>query len=55
MRMRDPHTGKYNKSLNAALVVDIPLDPRGSLFLAWGDWFSATCLIRDPLAVHWGR
>lgn len=43
--MRDPKTGRFHRQLNAALVADVPLDPRNSLYLWWGDWFAATCLV----------
>jgi apolipoprotein N-acyltransferase len=39
----DPETGRWRKSLNAALVDTVPLDNRRSLYLAYGDWFAATC------------
>ncbi len=42
--MRDPKTGKFHKQLNAALVVDVPLDHRSSLYVRWGDWFATVCL-----------
>lgn len=51
--LRDPHTGRYHKSLNAALIVDVPLDPRGSLYLWWGDWFAAGCLVLTLAALGW--
>jgi apolipoprotein N-acyltransferase len=41
--LRDPDTGKYHKQLNAALVHDIPLDQRQSLYVQTGDWFAASC------------
>lgn len=41
--MRDPETGRWHKQLNAALVHDVPLDNRGSLYLSYGDWFAGTC------------
>ncbi|WP_437202497.1 apolipoprotein N-acyltransferase [Planctomicrobium sp. SH664] len=43
--MRDPRTGKFHKQLNCALVADVPLDPRRSLYLRGGDWFAAACLV----------
>ena len=27
----------------AVLVADVPLDPRGSLYVRWGDWFAVLC------------
>lgn len=41
--LRDPATGRWHKQLNAVLVHDVPLDNRDSLYVAYGDWFAATC------------
>ncbi len=41
---RDAHTGRWHKELNAAQVLTIPLDPRTSLYVAYGDWFAMGCL-----------
>ena len=41
--MRDPETGRFYKQLNCAMVGAVPLDPRGSLYVLWGDWFAAVC------------
>lgn len=43
--MRNPKTGRLHKQLNCAIVADVPLDPRTSLYVTWGDWFSVLCLI----------
>lgn len=43
--MRDPKTGKFHRQLNCALVGDVPLDSRNSLYVRLGDWFAAFCLI----------
>lgn len=40
---RDPHTGRWHKQLNAALVSHVPLDPRTSLYVHYGDWFAGLC------------
>ena len=40
--MKDPKTGEYHKSLNAALVSNVPLDKRSSLYVAHGDWFASS-------------
>ena len=29
----------------AVLVAEVPLDPRGSLYLWWGDWFAILCAV----------
>lgn len=51
--LRDPATGRYHKALNATLIVDVPLDPRGSLYLRWGDWFAAGCLVLTLASLGW--
>ncbi|MCA8997096.1 MAG: apolipoprotein N-acyltransferase [Planctomycetaceae bacterium] len=43
--IRDPKTGRYHKQLNCAVVDDVPLDPRSSLYVKWGDWFAASCFV----------
>jgi len=40
---RDPETGRWRKSINAALVSNVPLDSRTSLYVRGGDWFAGTC------------
>lgn len=42
--MTDEH-GRYHKLLNAVLVADVPLDPRGSFYLLVGDALAAACLL----------
>ena len=41
--MRDPKTGRWYRSLNAAIVADVPLDRRVSLYVRHGDWFAGSC------------
>jgi apolipoprotein N-acyltransferase len=41
--IRDPETGRFHKQLNAALVADLPLDNRSSLYVSGGDWFAGSC------------
>lgn len=43
--MRDPQTGELRKSLNAAIVADVPLDSRTSFYVAHGDWFAQSCCV----------
>ncbi|MEZ5943370.1 MAG: apolipoprotein N-acyltransferase [Planctomycetaceae bacterium] len=43
--IRNPRTGRFHRQLNAALVSTVPLDKRGSLYVAGGDWFALICLI----------
>lgn len=40
---RDPNTGAWHKQLNAALVHNVPLDSRRSLYVRFGDWFAMLC------------
>ena len=42
-KARDPQTGTWHKQLNAALVHTVPLDPRRSLYVRFGDWFAMLC------------
>lgn len=42
--IRDPRTGQFYKQMNCALVADVPLDPRTSLYVATGDWFGVLAL-----------
>lgn len=41
--LTDPATGRWRKSLNAAIVDTVPLDNRTSWYVAAGDWFAGTC------------
>lgn len=43
--IRDPKTGKLHRKFKGALIVDVPLDSRQSLYLQWGDWFSGSCCL----------
>lgn len=43
--MRDPETGELRKSLNAAIITDVPLDSRSSFYVAHGDWFAQGCCL----------
>jgi apolipoprotein N-acyltransferase len=42
--LRDPRTGEFHRQLNCALIADVPLDPRKSLYVSMGDLFAAVCL-----------
>ncbi len=41
--IRDPKTGRFHRQLNCALISPVPLDPRNSLYVRWGDWFASIC------------
>lgn len=42
--MRDA-SGRFHKQLNAALISHVPLDPRRSLYVRFGDWFAGVCAV----------
>ncbi|MCA9093667.1 MAG: hypothetical protein KDA68_09290, partial [Planctomycetaceae bacterium] len=46
-------TGK-SKLTEAYLVESVPLDPRQSAYVQYGDWFAAGCLGLTILAAAWG-
>ena len=35
--------GRPRKDMHAVLVGEVPLDPRDSLYVKWGDWFAISC------------
>lgn len=41
--LTDPATGRWRKSLNAAVIDTVPLDNRRSWYVEFGDWFGGTC------------
>jgi len=41
----DPATGRWRKSINAAVISTVPLDHRTSFYTRHGDWFAASCLL----------
>lgn len=50
----DPATGKLPKLSTFVQVGYIPLDPRESLYVRWGDWFAMLCLGTSLFAVLYG-
>jgi apolipoprotein N-acyltransferase len=48
--MRDAG-GRFHKQLNAALISNVPLDPRRSLYVRFGDWFAGACALACGLIV----
>ena len=50
----DPATGKFPKLATIVQVGYIPLDPRESLYVRWGDWFAMTCLGLTLFSVFYG-
>ena len=50
----DPVTGKLPKLVNMVQVGHVPLDPRESFYVKWGDWFAISCLCFTLFAVLYG-
>lgn len=50
----DPATGQLPKLVNMVQVGHVPLDPRESLYVKWGDWFAISCLCFTLFAVLYG-
>jgi apolipoprotein N-acyltransferase len=42
--MRDPSTGSWRRQFNGIVFGQVPLDPRSSLYVQYGDWFAGLCL-----------
>ncbi|MCA9113995.1 MAG: apolipoprotein N-acyltransferase, partial [Planctomycetaceae bacterium] len=49
--MRDETTGEFHRQFNGVLIRTVPLDPRTSLYVRWGDWFGNLCLLACGLIV----
>ena len=47
--LHDPQTGRWRKSINAALIDNVPLDNRRSWYVATGDWFAGICCLMTLL------
>ena len=41
--MVDPTTSAWRRQFSGIISGQVPLDDRGSLYLAWGDWFCWIC------------
>ncbi len=47
------HAGRFEKDMHAVIIADVPLDPRSSLYVQWGDWFGMTCGIAAAFCLCW--
>jgi apolipoprotein N-acyltransferase len=52
--LADPETGKLPKLCTIVQIGQIPLDPRESLYVRWGDWFGMSCLGAALFALLYG-
>ena len=50
--VRDPITRKITE-VEGLTVAHVPLDTRTSYYVAWGDWFSGTCLLATVFSIIW--
>lgn len=42
--LRDPKTGHWRRQFSGIVFGQVPLDPRESLYVRFGDWFAGVCL-----------
>lgn len=42
--MRDPKTGNWRRQFSGIIFGQVPLDPRSSPYVRFGDWFAQLCL-----------
>ncbi len=47
--LRDPETGHWRRQFSGIIFGQAPLDPRESLYVKYGDWFAAICLVTTLL------
>lgn len=45
--------GRLTKDTHAVLVADVPLDPRRSLYVRFGDWFAGACAAATIFCLGW--
>ncbi len=43
--MRDPATGRWRRQFSGIVFGQVPLDPRESLYVRFGDWFAGSCML----------
>ncbi len=53
--MIDPETGKHYRQCSAVMCGQVPLDGRGTVYLAFGDWFAMLCSLVTVGGVVMGR
>ena len=46
-------SGRFMKDRHAVLVADVPLDPRRSLYVRFGDWFAGLCGAATVFCLGW--
>lgn len=45
--------GRFTKDTHGVLVADVPLDPRRSLYVRFGDWFAGICGASTMFCLAW--
>lgn len=53
--MIDPETGERYRQCSAVMCGQIPLDGRGTIYLAFGDWFAMLCSLLTVAGIVLGR
>lgn len=49
--MKDESTGRWRRHFNGIVFGQVPLDPRHSFYVDFGDWFALLCLVITTLVV----
>ncbi len=49
--LRDETTGHWRRQFSGIVFGEVPLDPRESLYVRYGDWFAGLCLIVTLLCI----
>jgi apolipoprotein N-acyltransferase len=49
--LRDPETGYWRRQFSGIIFGQAPLDPRGSFYVRFGDWFAQVCLLTTLIFV----
>lgn len=49
--LRDEATGHWRRQFSGIVFGEVPLDPRESLYVRYGDWFAGLCLIVTLLSI----
>jgi apolipoprotein N-acyltransferase len=53
--LRDPETGRWRRNFAGIILGQVPLDPRRSLYLQYGDWFPILCSVLAVGSLLWRR
>ncbi|MEY3458959.1 MAG: Apolipoprotein N-acyltransferase [Planctomycetota bacterium] len=51
--LRDPETGRWRRNFAGIILGQVPLDPRTSIYLQYGDWFPILCSVLAMVGLLW--